>query len=160
MNRLLTALLLLVCGVSFAGEPDGVDAFLSDFYADFNGRKIERLSSQYFYPGAQAVFGEHVTALSNQDDVRAMFSAILGGLEKRGYHHSVVKNVSQTRLGENYVLASVLVDRVMADGKRIDTVCSTYSMVKVKEGWRFLAWIPTEPLPDGRCVAPVAVKPA
>lgn len=150
MIRLLMAL-LFVCGSSFAGEPDGVDAFLSDFYADFNGRKIERLSTEYFYPGAQAVFGEHVTVLSNQDDVRAMFSAILGGLEKRGYHRSVVRNVSTVRLGENYVLATVLLDRVMVDGKQIDTVCSSYSMVKVKNAWRFLAWIPTEPLPDGRC---------
>src|SRR5512139_497290 len=127
MNRLLTVL-LLVCGTSFAGEPDGVDAFLSVFYADFSGQNIERLSSEYFYPGAQAVFGEHVTVLSNQDDVRAMFTAILGGLEKRGYHRSVVKNVSKTRLGENYVLATVLLDRVMVDGRKIDTVCSSYSM--------------------------------
>lgn len=151
MNRLLPALLLFVCGTSLAADPDGADALLSNFYADFNGRKIERLSSEYFHPGAQAVFGEHVTVLTNADDVKGMFSAILGGLEKRGYHRSVVRNVSQTRVGENYVLATVLFDRVMADGKKIDTVCSTYSMVKAKSGWRFLTWIPTEPLANGRC---------
>ena len=150
MRRLLLAL-LFVCGASFAGERDGVDAFLSDFYADFSAQTIERLSTEYFYPGAQAVFGEHVSVLANEDDVRKMFSAILGGLDKRGYHRSVVKNVSKVRLGENYVLASVLLDRVMVDGKKIDTVCSSYSMVKVKKGWQFLAWIPTEPLPNGRC---------
>jgi hypothetical protein len=143
--------LLLVCGASFADEPDGVDAVLSDFYADFNGRKIERLSSEYFYPGAQAVFGEHVTVLASQDDVREMFSAILSGLEKREYHRSVVRDVSKIRIGDNYVLASVLIDRVKADGGKLDTVCSSYSMVKAETGWRFLAWIPTEPLPDGRC---------
>jgi hypothetical protein len=143
--------LLLVCGTSFAAEPDDVDAFLSDFYADFGGRNMERLSSEYFYPGAQAVFGEHVSVLSNQDDVRAMLTAILGGLDKRGYHRSVVRDVSKLRVGENYVLASVLIDRVMIDGKKIDTICSSYAMVKMKEGWRFLAWIPTEPLPNGRC---------
>jgi hypothetical protein len=71
MNRLLIAL-LLVCGTSSAGETGGVDAFLSNFYADFNGRKIERLSSEYFHPGAQAVFGEHVTVLADQDDVKQM----------------------------------------------------------------------------------------
>lgn len=143
--------LLLVCGNGIAGETDGVDAFLSDFYADFNGRKIERLSSEYFYPGAQAVFGEHVTVLADQDDVGQMFSAVLGGLEKRGYYRSAVRNVSKVRLGENYVLASVLIDRLTVDGKKIDTVCSSYSMVKVEKSWRFIAWIPTEPLPDGHC---------
>lgn len=156
MNRLLMAL-LLVCGTCFAAEPDGVDAFLSDFYVDFNGRKIERLSNAYFHPSAQAVFGEHVTVLAKPDDVKGMFSAIFGGLDKRGYHRSVVKNVSKIRLGDHYVLASVLVDRVMADGKKIDTVCSSYSIVRVKKGWRFLAWIPTEPLPDGRCTPPPSV---
>lgn len=80
-----------------------------------------------------------------------MFTAIPGGLEKRGYHRSVVKNVSKTRLGENYVLATVLLDRVMVDGRKIDTVCSSYSMVKVMQEWRFLAWVPTEPLANGRC---------
>jgi hypothetical protein len=150
MNRLLM-LLLLVCSAGFASETDGVDAVLSDFYADFSGRNIDRLSNQYFYPGAQAVFGEHVTVLASQDDVRAMFSAILGSLEKRGYHRSVVKDVSKVRLGENYVLATVLIDRVMVDGKKIDTVCSSYSMLKVKQEWRFLAWVPTDPLPNGRC---------
>lgn len=150
MKRLLMVL-LLACGASVAGEPDGVDAFLSDFYADFSGRNIERLSNGYFYPGAQAVFGEHVSVLSSQDDVKAMFSAILGGLDKRGYHRSVIKDVSKIRLGENYVLAIVLLDRVMVDGKKIDTVCSSYSMVKVKQEWRILAWVPTEPLPNGRC---------
>lgn len=150
MKRLLTALLLL-SGTTFAAEPDGIDAFLSDFYTDFNGRKIERLSNGYFHPGAQAVFGEHVEVLSGPDDVRAMFSAILDGLAKRGYHHSAVRDVSKIRLGENYVLATVLIDRIAADGQKIDTVCSSYSMVKVQNEWRFLAWVPTDPLPNGRC---------
>lgn len=150
MNRLLVAL-LFVSGTSLAAASDGVDAFLSDFFADFSGRKIEKLSSEYFSTGAQAVFGEHVTVLSSPEDVRGMFTAILGGLDKRGYHRSVIRHVSKTRVGEHYVLATVLFDRVMVDGKKIDTVCSTYSMVKAKSGWRILAWIPTEPLPNGRC---------
>jgi hypothetical protein len=156
MIRLLTAL-LLVCSASFADEPGDADEFLSNFYADFNSRNIERLSSVYFYPGAQAVFGEHVTVLSNQDDVRTMFSAILGGLESRGYHRSVVTNVSKIQLGEKYVFASVLLDRVMVDGKKLDTVCSSYSMLKVEQGWRFLAWVPTEPLQNSRCTRSVTV---
>jgi hypothetical protein len=49
--------------------------------AAFSGRKVERLSREYFHPGAQAVFGEHVTVLSNPDEVRGMFTAILGGLD-------------------------------------------------------------------------------
>lgn len=150
MNRLLAAL-LLVSSTSFAAEPDGVDKLLSDFFADFSARKIERLSSDFFHPGAQAVFGEHVTVLSSPEEVRGMFTAILGGLDKRGYHRSVIRHVSKTRVGEHYVLATVLFDRVMVDGKKIDTVCSTYSMVKSKSGWRFLTWIPTDPLPNGRC---------
>jgi len=150
MRRLLIAL-LLVCGNSVAGEPDGVDAVLSNFYADFNGRELDSLSNEYFYPGAHAVFGRHVTMLANQDDVRGMFSAILASLEKRGYHHSVVKDVSKVRLGDNYVVATILIDRMKLDGTKIDTVCSSYSMVKVAAGWRFLAWVPTEPLPNGRC---------
>lgn len=156
MHRLLVAL-LIVCGTSFAGEREGVDVFLADFYADFSGRKIERLGG-YFHPGAQAVFGGHVTVLAREDDVKKMFSAILGGLEKRGYHRSVVLNVSKVRLGENYVFASVLLDRVKADGKKIDTVCSAYSLVKAKKGWQILAWIPTEPLPDGRCAVPATAS--
>jgi hypothetical protein len=80
-----------------------------------------------------------------------MFSAILAGLEKRGYHHSIVKDVSKVRLGESYVVATVLIDRMKLDGTKIDTVCSSYSMVEVAAGWRFLAWVPTDPLPDGRC---------
>ena len=151
MIRLMMSL-LLVCSASFAGEADGVDAFLANFYADFNGRNIERLSNEYFHPGAQAVFGEHVSALANPDDVRTMFLAIIGGLEQRGYHHSVTRDVSKMRLGDSYALATVLIDRVMADGKKIDTVCSTYSMVKVESGWRILTWIPTDPLSSGRCV--------
>jgi hypothetical protein len=59
--------------------------------------------------------------------------------------------VTKTRFGGHYVLATVLSDRVMVDGRKIDTVCSTYSMVKSRSGWRFLTWIPTEPLPNGRC---------
>ena len=150
MKRLLTVL-LLACGNSFAGEPDGAHALLSGFYDDFNGRRIERLAEAYFHPGAQAVFGEHVTILSGQEDVKAMFLAIFDGLDKRGYHHTVVRDVSMLRLGENYVVATVLIDRIAADGTKIDSACSSYSLVKAKQAWRFLSWIPTDPRPNGRC---------
>jgi hypothetical protein len=150
MRRLLIAL-LLVGGNSVAAEPDGVDAVLSNFYADFNGREIDSLSNGYFYPGAHAVFGGHVTVLANPDDVRVMFAAILASLEQRGYHHSVVKDVSKVRIGDDYVVATILIDRMKLDGTKIDTVCSSYSMVKMTAGWRFLAWVPTDPLPNGRC---------
>jgi hypothetical protein len=54
-------------------------------------------------------------------------------------------------LGDNYVVATILLDRMKLDGMKIDTACSSCSIVKVVAGWRFLAWVPTEPLLNGRC---------
>lgn len=149
--RLLLILLSLVSSVCHAAESDEIDSFLASFYADFSDHKIDRLSNNYFYPGAQAVFGEHVTILSSNDDVRGMFTAILDGLDKKGYKQSVVKQVSKTKLGKSYAFVTVLFDRISIHGNRIDSTCSSYSLIKLAGEWRFLSWIPTEPLPNGTC---------
>ena len=149
--KLALMMLFLMSSACCAAESDDLDLFLANFYSDFSEHKIDRLSSLYFHAGAQAVFGEHVEILSSNDDVRAMFIAVLGGLDKKGYKRSVIKRVSKTRLGENYVFVSVLFDRVAADGSKLDSMCSSYSMVKVDGEWRILSWVPTEPLPAGAC---------
>jgi hypothetical protein len=149
--KLMLMVLFFASGTCLAVDADDVDVFLTNFYSDFSEHKIDRLSSSYFHPGAQAVFGEHVSILSSSGDVRDMFTAILGGLDEKGYKRSVVKRVSKTRLGESYVFVSVLFDRVSVDGNRLDSMCSSYSMVKVSGEWRFLSWVPTEPLPTGTC---------
>lgn len=149
--KLILMMLFSISGACRAVESDDVDLFLANFYSDFSEHKIDRLSSLYFHAGAQAVFGEHVAMLSSNDDVRAMFIAVLGGLDKKGYKRSVIKRVSKTRLGENYVFVSVLFDRVAADGSKLDSMCSSYSMVKVGGDWQILSWVPTDPLPTGAC---------
>ena len=149
--KLILMVLFFVSGACLATESDDVDLFLTNFYSDFSEHKIDRLSSLYFHAGAQAVFGEHVAILPGNDDVRAMFIAVLGGLDKKGYKRSVIKRMSKTRLGESYVFVSVLFDRVAADESQLDSMCSSYSMVKVDGEWRILSWVPTEPLPTGAC---------
>ena len=144
-------MLFLMSSACRVAESDDLDLFLANFYSDFSEHKIDRLSSLYFHAGAQAVFGEHVEILSSNDDIRAMFIAVLGGLDKKGYKRSVIKRVSKTRLRESYVFVSVLFDRVAADGRQLDSMCSSYSMVIVDGEWRILSWVPTEPLPTGAC---------
>ena len=152
--KIRSFLLIVLLGVSFSCSSDeygDVDAFVHGFYQSFSAQDIGRISRDFFHPNAQAVFGEHVSPLANEEDVRQLFSAILASLAKKQYRRSVIKSMVKTPLGSHFVFVTVLFDREKADGSKIDSMCSSYSVLKTNQGWRFLQWVPSDPLPGGRC---------
>ena len=148
----VAAVLMMFSGGCAAHGGDSLDSFIEKFYADFSDRNLESLSKEYFYKDAHAIFGEHISVLSGDAAVRGMFVAILEGLERKGYNRSVVRKLTKTHVTDHYAHAMVLFDRVKVDGEKLDTMCSSYAMFLTKDGWRFLSWVPSEPVADDRCL--------
>lgn len=136
---------------SFSDEHRDVDDFIHAFYQSFSEKDLARISTDFFHPNAQAVFGEHVLPLANEEEIKQLFSAILTSLEKKGYKQSVIKSLTKKPLGNDFTFVTVSFDRQRADGSTIDSMCSSYSIVNTHQGWRFIQWVPSDPLADGSC---------
>ena len=136
---------------SFGADTQEFDEFITDFYQSFSNRELQKLSEQHFHPNAQFIFGNHVMALSNSKEIESTLFSIVQALEEDGYEKSLIKNISKNYSGSNYVVATIFFDRIKNNSEKLDSMCSTYSAVKLNGKWKILTWLPSKPESPTSC---------
>ncbi|MEH6635189.1 MAG: hypothetical protein V7700_06700 [Halioglobus sp.] len=149
--KYLTAIFLLVSSLSQAGENNEVDIFIESFYHNFSQRNFKKIAEEYFHKDAQFIFGEHIMVPGNATEIESVFLAIIDSLEKEDYQKSVVRSISKNYTGNTYVVATIYFDRFKNNKEKLDSMCSTYSIVKLAGSWKILAWFPSKPEKEDSC---------
>jgi hypothetical protein len=142
---------LLISSFGQANEEQDFDEFMASFYQDFSQRQLKRASEQYFHQDAQFVFGEHVMVPGSAVEIEAVFQSIIESLEEDGYQKSVIRDIAKTYSGNTYVVATVYFDRYKSGEEKLDSMCSTYSAVRLAGEWKILTWLPSKPQKESSC---------
>lgn len=151
MKYLFIILIILFEPKSFASDGQDFDKFITDFYKSFNTRQLQKLSEQYFHPNVQFIFGDHVMVPGSSKEIESTLLSITQALEEDGYQKSLIRNISKNYSGSNYVVATIFFDRIKINSEKLDSMCSTYSAVKLSGEWKILNWLPNKPKNQTSC---------
>jgi len=149
--KYLIIITLLVSPFVNANKNNDFDMFIKNFYDDFSQRKLKKISEEVFHQDAQFIFGEHIMVPGSAIELEAVFISIIASLEKDGYKKSVVRHINTNYTGNNYVVSTIFFDRYKNNNEKLDSMCSTYSAVKLAGGWKILTWLPTKPQESDSC---------
>ncbi|WP_085297580.1 hypothetical protein [Cognaticolwellia mytili] len=141
----------LFSSLTFSTELESFDDFITDFYASFSSRQLQKISEQHFHPNVQFIFGNHVMVPGNSKKVESILASIIKALEEDGYQKSVIRDISKTQSGSNFVVATVFFDRIKTNSEQLDSMCSTYSAVNLNGEWKILTWLPSKPKTETSC---------
>lgn len=151
MKYLFIFLSFIYSSLTFSSEIQGFDEFITDFYKSFSSRQLHKISELHFHPNVQFIFGNHVMVPGNSQKVESTLASIIKALEEDGYQKSVIRNISKKQSGSNFIVATVLFDRFKVNNEKLDSMCSTYSAVKLNEKWKILTWLPSKPKANSSC---------
>ena len=149
--KYLTVIILLFCSLAQASENNDLDKFIESFYADFSQKNLKKISEEYFHKNAQFIFGEHIMVPGSANEIESVFLSIFDSLEKDGYQKSVIRNINKNHTGNTYVVATIYFDRFKKNEEKLDSMCSTYSIVRLADSWKILAWFPSKPKKEDSC---------
>jgi|GEM_PF-3967621 len=151
MKHVFIIFLLFFQTLSFASDAQNFDEFITDFYKSFSTRQLQKLSEQHFHQNVQFIFGEHVMVPGNSKEIESTLRSIIQALEEDGYQKSLIRNISANYSGSNYVVATIFFDRIKMNSDKLDSMCSTYSAVKLNDKWKILTWLPSKPKSQTSC---------
>lgn len=151
MKHVLIIFFLFFQPISFASDAQDFDEFITDFYKSFSDRQLQIISEQHFHQSVQFIFGEHVMVPGNSKEIESTLSSIISVLEEDGYRKSLIRHISKEYSGSNYVVATILFDRIKTNSEKLDSMCSTYSAVKLSGKWKILTWLPSKPKSLNSC---------
>jgi len=151
MKHLFILISFLYSSFTFSSELQSFDEFITDFYKSFSSRQLHKISEQHFHPNVQFIFGNHVMVPGNSKKVESTLASIIEALEEDGYQKSVIRSISKTQSGSNFVVATVFFDRIKTNNKQLDSMCSTYSAVNLNGEWKILTWLPSKPKTKVSC---------
>ena len=151
MKYLFIFLSFIYSSLTFSSEIQSFDEFITDFYKSFSSRQLHKISELHFHPNVQFIFGNHVMVPGNSQKVESTLASIIKALEEDGYQKSVIRNISKKQSGSNFIVATVLFDRFKVNNEKLDSMCSTYSAVRLNEKWKILTWLPSKPKTNSSC---------
>jgi len=151
MRYFLIFLILLFSQVSHANKAQKFDDFIYSFYSDFSQRHLKKVSTDYFHPDAQFIFGEHIMVPGSAQEIESVFQSIIKSLESDNYQKSIIKSIDKKFTGNKYIVATVYFDRLKRNNKKLDSMCSTYSAVMLSGKWKILSWLPSKPQKNNSC---------
>ncbi len=149
--KYLLIIFLFISSFLHAEEYNDFDKFIESFYDRFSQRELKRVSEEYFHEGAQFIFGEHIMVPGNSIEIESVFHSIIKSLEKDGYQKSIIRNIEKNYTGDSFVVATIYFDRFKKNSEKLDSMCSTYSAVKLSGKWKILTWLPSKPEKENSC---------
>ena len=144
-------LCLFISSFSHADEFNDFDKFIENFYDKFSQRELKKVSEEYFHESAQFIFGEHIMVPGSSAEIESVFISIINSLEKDGYQKSIIRNIDKNYTGDSFVVATIYFDRFKNTSEKLDSMCSTYSAVKLSGKWKILTWLPSKPEKEHSC---------
>lgn len=125
-------------------ETQFIEKYLQDLDKDLD-------LSSYFVERPQFIFGHHIHIPDSSTQASDYVRDLQKGLREQAYTKSVVQNIEVLANIEDYTLVTFSLNRLKADGKVLDKVCSTYGIVHLKFGYKILSWQLSEPNKKSEC---------